>query len=116
MVEHRDPGYSQILGQASDHLLRFLVIRGAEIDHIVQRRVTQELRPGKRGHKGYASSAGNRECDPGCERDDYSDKCENLDFLNEPLSDVKRKVGIVSDVQGFKFQLTAVNLPAWFTS
>ena len=58
LVEDCDATYPQVLGQARDHLLRFLVIRSAEIDHVVQTRVAQELRPGERGKKRYAGFVG----------------------------------------------------------
>ena len=109
LIEYRDAGCAQVLGQPSDHFLGFLVVRGAQVNHDTQLWVTQELRTGERSQERNAGVVGKGDRDPGRGRAHRADESEDLHSLDEPPGGVNGQVGFVGVVNGFQFQPAAVN-------
>ena len=60
LVQHRDAGHVQVLGQAGDHLLGLLVVGGAQVENVGPFGIAQELGAGERGDVGHPCLRGDR--------------------------------------------------------
>ena len=97
--------------EAGDHLLGLLVVGGAEVEHVLQLRIPQQLGPGEGRDVGNAGGLGHRDRGPRRGRPDRPDQRE--DVVVDQLQRVgDRRLGFVGVVQGRELHLPAMDAAA----
>ena len=112
LVQHRDTGHAQVLGQPGDHLFGLLVVGGAQVEHVAPLRVAQELGAGERGDVGHVRRGGHRRGRTRRRRAHRSDQGEHLLLLDEMEGVGNGRLRLVGVIAGDQFQPAAVDTAA----
>ena len=111
LVEDPEPAHPEVARQALDHLLGFLEIGGADVDHHGPASAAQELRPGERTDVGHAGRGGDRLSRVGGRRANRPDEGEDLLLLDEPAGICDRELRLVGVVEGDELEPSPVHAP-----
>ena len=111
LVEDPDPGHAEVARQPLDHLLGFLEIGGAHVDHHGPAPAAQEFRPGERTDVGHAGGGGDRLGRVGGRRADRPDEGEDPVLLDEPAGIGDRELRLVGVVEGDELESSPVHPP-----
>ena len=108
-MQHGHASDVQVLGQTFHHLLGFLVIGGAIVDHVVQLAVAQEIGAGEGPDERRSGRVGHRRRRQGRGRSHRSNETKHAVNPYQTQGVLEGRLGIVAIIQGCEFQLAAMH-------